>query len=129
MKRKNKSFSILDKQFSLEGTVSAKGQLIIKGTVQGTLIGENVIIAEEGAVHAEAEVTRMTIGGKFEGFVRASQELVILSTGRCSGKIVCRDFVVEAGGVLNAEVSCMVDTLTESSQESTDKKAKDSRKN
>ena len=109
MKSKFKIFSILDKEFTVEGTVSAKGQLIIKGTVKGTLLADNVIIAEEGAVYAEAEVSRMTVGGKFEGYVRASEELVILSTGHCSGKIVCKDFVVEAGGVLNAEVSCMVD--------------------
>jgi len=109
VKSKFKIFSILDKEFTVEGTVSAKGQLIIKGTVKGTLLADNVIIAEEGAVYAEAEVSRMTVGGKFEGYVRASEELVILSTGHCSGKIVCKDFVVEAGGVLNAEVSCMVD--------------------
>ena len=108
MKRQNKSFSILDKEFSVEGTVSAKGQLIVKGTVNGKLLADSVIIAEEGAVYAEAEVASMTIGGKFEGNVSASKELVILSTGHCTGKIVCRDFVVEAGAVLNAEVSCKV---------------------
>jgi len=109
VKSKSKIFSILDNEFTVEGTLSAKGQLIIKGTVKGSLMGDSVIIAEEGVVYAEADVVRMTVGGKFEGYVRASDELVILSTGSCSGKIVCKDFVVEAGGVLNAEVNCMVD--------------------
>jgi len=108
MKKKSKYFSILDKEFTVEGTVSAKGQLIIKGSVKGTLIGENVIIAEDGSVEAEAKVARMTIGGVFKGHVRASEELVVLSTGNCSGKIECKDFIVEAGGILNAEVTCRV---------------------
>jgi len=109
MKKKSKYFSILDKEFVVEGKVSAKGQLIIKGSVKGTLIGENVIIAEDGTVQAEAEVSKMTVGGVFQGHVRASEELVVLSTGNCSGKIECKDFIVEAGGILNAEVSCRVE--------------------
>lgn len=108
MKGKNKHFSILDNHFSMEGVVEASGQLIIKGAVKGTLRADTVVIAEGGVVQAEAHVTRMTIGGSFEGVVTAAEELVILATGCCSGKIRCKHFVVEAGGVLNAEVSCMI---------------------
>ena len=98
----SKDFSIIDKELTVDGTVSTKGRLIIKGVVKGTLIGETVIIAEEGAVYADTKVKSMTIGGTFEGEVRASNELILLSTGNCSGKIVCKDFVVETGGILNA---------------------------
>ena len=107
MKNKSKDFSIIDKELTVDGTVSTKGQLIIKGTVKGTLLGENVIIAREGAVYADTKVASMTIGGTFEGEIEASEELVILSTGNCSGKIVCKNFVVEAGGIINAEVTCV----------------------
>jgi cytoskeletal protein CcmA (bactofilin family) len=107
MKKNSKDFSIIDKELTVDGTISSKGKLVIKGVVKGTLIGESVVIAEEGAVFAEAKVGSMTIGGKFEGEIRASKELIILSTGNCSGKIVCKDFVVEAGGILNAQVNCI----------------------
>lgn len=107
MKNKSKDFSIIDKELTIEGMVSTKGRLVIKGVVKGNLVGEAVVIAEEGAVYAEAQVTSMTVGGTFEGEIKASKELVILSTGNCSGKIVCKDFVVEAGGVLNAQVTCI----------------------
>jgi cytoskeletal protein CcmA (bactofilin family) len=104
---KSKDFSIIDKELTVDGTVSTKGRLVIKGTVKGTLVGETVIIAQEGAVYADTKVSSMTIGGLFEGEVRASKELIVLSTGSCSGKIVCRNFVVEAGGILNAHVTCI----------------------
>jgi cytoskeletal protein CcmA (bactofilin family) len=103
----SKDFSIIDKELTVDGTVSTKGRLIIKGVVKGTLIGETVIIAEEGAVYADTKVKSMTIGGTFEGEVRASNELILLATGNCSGKIVCKDFVVETGGILNAQVNCI----------------------
>lgn len=107
MKNESKDFSIIDKELTIDGTVSTNGRLIIKGVVKGTLVGKNVVIAEEGAVYADAEVASITIGGIFEGQVRASKELIILSTGSCKGKIVCKDFSVEAGGILNAHVTCI----------------------
>ena len=70
MKNESKDFSIIDKELTIDGTVSTKGRLIIKGVVKGTLVGQNVIIAEEGAVYADAKVGSITIGGIFEGEVR-----------------------------------------------------------
>ena len=116
MKNKSKDFSIIDKELTVDGTISSKGKLVIKGVVKGTLIGETVIIAEEGKVFADTKASSMTIGGTFEGEIRASKELIILSTGNCSGKVVCRDFVVEAGGVLNAKVNCITSQDSKSQQ-------------
>jgi len=117
MKNKSKDFSIIDKELTVDGTISSKGKLVIKGVVKGTLIGETVIIAEEGKVFADTKASSMTIGGTFEGEIRASKELIILSTGNCSGKVVCKDFVVEAGGVLNAEVNCITSQDSQSQRE------------
>ena len=103
---KTKNFSIIDKGLTVEGTVSCKGQLVIKGTLKGTLDGETVVIAEEGAAYTDTKVVSMTIGGIFEGKVASSEELIILSTGKCSGTVICKNLVVESGGILNAEVSC-----------------------
>jgi len=104
---KVKDFSIIDKGLTVDGTVSCKGKLVIKGTVKGVLEGETIIIAKEGAAYSDTKVRSLTIGGKFEGNLQVSDELVLLSTGNCSGKVVCKDLVVEAGGILNAEVSCI----------------------
>lgn len=106
MKSDNKKFSIIDEGFTVEGTVIGKGRLVIKGTVKGSLNGDNVVIAEEGAVYAQARANEMTIGGKFDGDIDVEKALVVLSTGKCSGKIKCGDLVVEAGAALNATVAC-----------------------
>jgi cytoskeletal protein CcmA (bactofilin family) len=98
--------SIIDAGFTVEGSVHGKGRLVIKGTVKGALSGDNVVIAEEGAVFAEAQVNEMTIGGTFDGTANVARTLVILPTGSCAGHVKCQDLVVEAGGTLNAEVNC-----------------------
>jgi cytoskeletal protein CcmA (bactofilin family) len=106
VKADQKKFSIIDEGFTVEGTVIGAGRLVIKGTVKGALKGDHVVIAEEGAVYAEAHAAVMTIGGIFDGQLEVDKELVILATGRCSGQVTCKDLVVEAGGLLNATVNC-----------------------
>ena len=110
----SKDFSIIDKELTVDGTVSTKGRLIIKGLLKGTVIGENVVIAEEGSVFAVANVASMTIGGTFEGEIRASKKLILLSTGKCTGKIICKDLVVETGAICNAHVTCPAGADTDS---------------
>jgi cytoskeletal protein CcmA (bactofilin family) len=107
MRNKSDNISIIDDGLTVDGTISVKGKLVIKGTVNGTLVGETVIVAEEGVVCADTKVASITIGGKFEGELSASNELIILSTGSCNGRVVCKNLVVEAGGILNAEVNCI----------------------
>jgi len=103
---KSKNISIIDQGATVEGSFSCKGRLVIKGTVKGTLLGDIVTIAKEGAVYADTKAVSITIGGIFEGEIEGADELIILSTGNCSGKIICKDLAVEAGGILNAEVTC-----------------------
>lgn len=107
MKKISEDFSIIDKELTIDGTVSTTGRLIVKGILKGTVIGKNVVIAEEGSVYANAKVASMTIGGTFEGEIRALKKLILLSTGKCTGKVVCKDLVIETGGILNAQVTCL----------------------
>ena len=107
MKKISEDFSIIDKELTIDGTVSTTGRLIVKGILKGTIIGENVVIAEEGSVYANVKVASMTIGGTFEGEIRALKKLILLSTGKCTGKVVCKDLVIETGAILNAQVTCL----------------------
>jgi cytoskeletal protein CcmA (bactofilin family) len=101
-----KNFSIIDHGLTVEGAVSGKGQLVIKGTVKGNLDGDIIVIAEEGQVFADTKATSLTIGGVFEGALNVAGDLNVLSTGKCNGEVTCKDLIVEAGGKLNAKVSC-----------------------
>ena len=103
-KSKPLKLSIIDKDVKVDGTITGKGRLIIRGTVNGSIAGETVVIAEEGRVTSDAKVACMTISGVFDGDIDADGEVVITSSGKCSGKISCKDIIVENGGILNAEV-------------------------
>jgi cytoskeletal protein CcmA (bactofilin family) len=98
--------SIVEKGLTIDGSVSFKGQLIINGTVKGTLVGDHIVISEEGVLAAETRASFITIGGTFRGRLTVSGKLVLLSTGICSGIIECQDMEMEPGGVLNGEINC-----------------------
>ncbi len=108
MKKDIKNLSIIDNELKIDGSISSKGSLVIKGSIKGTLEGETVVIAEEGSVYADAKVGSITIGGHFEGEITANRELIILSTGKCSGKVACKDLTVEKGGILDATVTSIM---------------------
>ncbi len=99
------NFSVLDAGMSVEGDIACDGHMVIKGTIKGTLQGNTIIIGQEGEVQADLKAGDVTIGGKFDGTLRALNDLIILPTGSCNGKVVCKNLVVEPGGILNAEVT------------------------
>ncbi len=108
MRRKKSPVSVLEKGFTLEGRVVFNGKLVVRGDVKGTLFGETVVVEAGARVHAEIRAGTVTIGGRFAGKIRAMHGLVILPTGVCEGRVLCRDLEVKPGGVLNAEVSRIV---------------------
>lgn len=118
-KKNSKNLSIIDRELKIEGSISSTGKLIIQGRVTGTIEGNVVIIAEDGRVDSSStRVSSLTIGGKFQGEVIATKELIILSTGTCAGKVECKDLIVENGGILNAEVSCKTSSKLSAKKES-----------
>jgi len=111
VKNNSQNLSIIDKGLNIDGTISSEGNLVIRGSVKGSLSGEKIVIAEEGSVFADTDVSSLTIGGIFEGEIRASEELKILSTGSCAGSVVCKNLIVETGGLLNASVTYSTDRV------------------
>jgi len=106
VKKAGKDFSIIDGNLSVLGDIKGKGTLMVKGEISGNVHGESIVIAREGVVKAVLKATNVTVGGFFEGEITVERDLVVLSTGTCSGKVTCGDIIVENGGILNAEVTC-----------------------
>lgn len=106
-----KELSIIEKDLFVEGNVTSKGRMIIRGVVKGFLHAEEAVIANGGALYGEVEATKLTVAGLFEGEMKKVEELLVLSTGKCIGKIVCDNLTVERGGTLNADISCLTDDI------------------
>jgi cytoskeletal protein CcmA (bactofilin family) len=102
---KKSGFSVIDNDMDIEGSLSCNGRLVVRGSIKGSIEAESVVISDTGAIIADMKVANMVVGGKFEGDIVAAEEVTILSTGTCNGKVECKNLVIEAGGILNAEVN------------------------
>ncbi len=105
MGKKSANLSVIDQGMLIEGTLSCKGELLIRGTVKGELTGELITIDKGGLVDANVNAESITVGGVFKGTVEVRNRLAVLSTGTCEGDVKCKDLVVEPGGVLNGRVT------------------------
>jgi cytoskeletal protein CcmA (bactofilin family) len=107
MAGKTRGLSIIDKGLKVEGIFRAKGKLIVGGALDGTLIGDEVIIVRGGRVVAQAKVRQIVISGDFEGDVTAYESLKIMPTGSFCGNMVCKSLSLNAGGTLNGSVKTL----------------------
>jgi len=106
MSTKNQGLSILDKGLVINGEIESNGEVIVRGKVKGTLKAETLVIADTGNVDADCTVDGVIIGGEYNGNLTVNGIMKILATGKCSGKVLCQDMVVENGSTLNASVDC-----------------------
>ena len=106
MKKRPNDFSLIDNGLNVEGTIRCKGKLIVKGILRGQVEVDDIVIAEGGSVHAELKAQKASIGGQFEGTIKETGELIVLSTGNCTGHIQCDVLILEPGGILNGEIVC-----------------------
>lgn len=109
MTKTSNNFSILNKDLVINGNVTVNGKFVINGILKGSLLGDTVIIAKSGEVFGETIVNKMVIAGKFDGEIIVKEELVILPSGICNGKVACKNIVLNPGGILNAQVNCSPD--------------------
>jgi cytoskeletal protein CcmA (bactofilin family) len=117
-KQKDEGLSIIDKDSHVEGTFNVKGKLIVAGSLKGALIGNTVVTAEGSHVDAQVKVQEMIIGGECQGDITCYENLRILSTGVFSGKMTCKNIILDAGGKLDGRVR-LLDSLDELSRPGT----------
>jgi cytoskeletal protein CcmA (bactofilin family) len=106
MSKKNQILSILDQGLVINGNIECDGEIIVRGTVKGTLKAETLVISETGTVDADCTADAVIIGGDYNGNLTVNGIMKILSTGKCSGKVLCQDMIVKNGSTLNASVDC-----------------------
>ena len=97
--------TLISSSVSLEGSIEAKGTLIVEGSVRGTIKCTSLEILENGRVEANIECENVTVGGEFEGEMICSRKLSILRTGKVLGGITYSALSIESGGLFDGNLS------------------------
>lgn len=91
--------SVIGGSLVLNGDLSAQEDLLIEGTVMGTIThqAENLEIGASSNVQADIVAQRVTIEGKVRGDVRASEMIIVEATARIEGNLFAPSIELKEG--------------------------------
>jgi len=98
--------TIIGEQISIEGTIRGKGDLVIEGSVKGSIEVEahHLTIGPKGQVESEIHAANVTISGKLNGNVTAKGKVQITKEADFNGEIKAKSISVEDGAHLKAAI-------------------------
>ena len=98
--------TVLADDLHIAGTITFKGSLMIKGTLDGEIVSEGLLIVGPTAkVKAKVTTKNLVSHGEITGDVTASEQVVLKGTAVQTGNITTRDIVVESGSLFNGSIT------------------------
>lgn len=99
--------TVIAKGVRLEGEFKGQGNILIEGSVHGTLQTDGELtVGPDAEVHAGITAVHAVIAGTVEGNVKVRNRLEIKSTAHVKGDLSCEMITVEAGAQLQGNLSC-----------------------
>jgi cytoskeletal protein CcmA (bactofilin family) len=89
----------------VEGDFASEGNILVKGTVSGSVKTSKLLTVESGArIIANVRAGDAVISGEIKGNVKVIERLELTGTARVLGDIECGVLVVEAGAAIQGKV-------------------------
>jgi cytoskeletal protein CcmA (bactofilin family) len=90
----------------IRGDISGNSNLVIEGEVQGKVQMTNgrVTVAANGRVNADIEALEISIDGRVEGNLKATESVRLGATSQVQGSILTRRIAIEDGAGLRGKV-------------------------
>ena len=98
--------TILADDLRINGTMTFKSSLMIKGALEGEIISEGLLIVGPTAkVNAKITTKNLVSHGEIEGDVTASEQVVLKETAVQTGNITTQNIIVESGSIFNGSIT------------------------
>ncbi len=105
--REDQITTVIADDLDIKGTIRFKSSLMIKGTLEGEIISEGLLIVGPTAKVAATIATKNLIShGEIKGDVTAGERVVLKDTAVHTGNITTPNVVIESGSVFNG--SCIM---------------------
>jgi cytoskeletal protein CcmA (bactofilin family) len=108
---KTTEFAHIGKSVMIKGELSGSEDLYIDGHVEGTieLRGNNLTIGPNGQVRANVNAKGVTVQGKLEGIINASQRAELRKSAIAMGDIITQRVAIEDGAYFKGKVDIQRD--------------------
>jgi cytoskeletal protein CcmA (bactofilin family) len=89
-----------------DGRFSVNGSILIEGKFTGDIrTDDHLIVGPSGKVRTDIIARRVTVAGTLIGNIAASEEVVLLRTGKVLGNITTPQLTVEPGVITEGKVT------------------------
>ncbi len=98
--------TIVGPSVNVEGDFASEGNIIVKGTVAGSVNTSRHLSVEQGAkIMANVRAGSARIAGEVKGNMKIREVLELTGTARVLGDIEVKTFIVEAGALIAGKVT------------------------
>lgn len=98
--------TVVGPSVNVEGDFSSEGNIVVKGTVSGSVKTSKRLTVEEGAkIFANVKAGEAVVSGEVKGDVKVGEKLELTSTARIAGDIDCKILAVEPGALIYGKVA------------------------
>lgn len=92
--------TLIGKNTSFEGTLTAEGTVRIDGKIQGDVeVKGDVFIGDTSEVTGNITASNIVVGGHIKGNIIAHEQLRLTSTGKVMGDISVKSLIIDENGV------------------------------
>lgn len=119
----SKTAAMIGPSIRINGDLVGEENLIIQGTVEGTINLHNnaLTIGENGRVHADIRATTINVEGELRGDLFGSEKVIIRKTGNVKGNITAPRVTLEDGAMFKGSIE--MDPKSVSSLDTADEKS------
>ncbi len=104
-KSTNKETTYLGKNLKIDGNVSGEGNLIILGTFEGEFdLSGQLKVAQGAVIKGNIKATGVSINGKVDGTITASERILLDTTASIKGRLVTPKISIQDGAVFDGEL-------------------------
>jgi len=102
----SRSEAMIGPSIEIKGSVSGDEDLVIQGTVEGTveLGSHQVTVGPSGKVNADINAKVVSIDGEVSGDLTGSEKVVISKSGNVRGNIVAPRVTLEEGAIFKGSI-------------------------
>jgi cytoskeletal protein CcmA (bactofilin family) len=110
----NETETIIGPSVKVEGDFVTEGNMIIQGTVCGTIkTSKNLRVGQNSKIFANVSADNALISGEVQGNVKVKGKLELTATAKIYGDIKVETLIIAAGSVLNGK--CQMGSVKEKS--------------
>jgi cytoskeletal protein CcmA (bactofilin family) len=111
---KTTEFAHIGKSVIIKGELSGSEDLYVDGQVEGSieLAGNRLIIGPHGQVRANVNAKGVTVQGKLDGNIRASERAELTKSAIAVGDIITQRIAIEEGAYFKGKIDIQKDTTT-----------------